>query len=137
MTAWRRCTARSVSAALVLCAEATGRSAPVKTEYVEADLVSEASSNQPGARFTLGTRLTVRPGWHVYWINPGDAGVATTIDWRLPEGFTAGAIQWPQPDRLPALGGLVTYGYSNHVMLLTDVTAPSNLRDGQTVVLRS
>ena len=28
--------------------------------------------------------------WHVYWKNPGDSGLPTTVDWILPPGFTAG-----------------------------------------------
>ncbi len=31
--------------------------------------------------------------WHTYWINPGDAGLATRVDWTLPEGYQAGGIQ--------------------------------------------
>jgi hypothetical protein len=29
-------------------------------------------------------------GWHTYWRNPGDSGLPTTLDWKLPTGIAAG-----------------------------------------------
>jgi len=39
--------------------------------------------------------------WHTYWVNAGDSGMATSLKWAPPPGFTAGPILWPYPDRLP------------------------------------
>ena len=36
------------------------------------------------SRFYLGVQLTHKPGWHTYWINPGDSGLPTTLNWTLP-----------------------------------------------------
>ena len=41
------------------------------------------------------------------------------LDWTLPPGWKAGAIQWPSPKRLP-VGPLMDYGYEGKVWLLTD-----------------
>ena len=49
-------------------------------------------------------------GWHVYWRNPGDSGLATALNWTLPPGVTAGELQWPYPHR-SQLGDIVNYGY--------------------------
>jgi thiol:disulfide interchange protein DsbD len=57
------------------------------------------------------------PGWHLYWRNPGDSGEAPRIDWSLPAGWQAGAIQWPVPKRIP-VGPLTNYGYEDQVTLL-------------------
>ena len=64
------------------------------------------------------------PQWHTYWINPGDAGLATMIKWTLPAGFSAGPIQWPTPE-IHAMGPETTYGYGGDVYLLTSITPPA------------
>lgn len=81
-----------------------------KTEAVKAELISQATSVQPGSSIRLGVLLTQEPGWHTYWKTPGDTGLSTTIDWTLPEGWKAGQIQWPTPN-LYVVGDLTNFGY--------------------------
>jgi thiol:disulfide interchange protein/DsbC/DsbD-like thiol-disulfide interchange protein len=96
----------------------------VKTEHVEARLVSERMAAQPGKPITVGLQLRMEPQWHTYWKNPGDSGLPTRIEWVLPDGWKAGAIQWPYPKPLP-VGPLMNYGYEDEVVLLTELTPPS------------
>lgn len=103
---------------------------------VEASLIAERPAIAPGETVTIGLKETIRAGWHTYWVNPGDAGQPTQIDWKLPEGWTAGKIQWPYPIRLP-VGPLMDYGYEKEVVLLTDVTAPKDAKPGETVTLNA
>jgi len=117
-----------------LAAAATG--APVKTPNVEAELVPERSALVPGATATVALRLKLRDGWHTYWRNPGDSGMPTTLDWKLPDGFTAGAIQWPAPHALP-VGPLMNYGYEGEVLHLVDLAVPASLAPGGTATLRA
>ena len=99
---------------------------PVRDQYVEAELISEYTSLQPGHVFTVALKLKHDESWHTYWKNPGDAGLPTEINWELPDGFSAGAIQWPTPHQLPFQGG-INYGYEGTVLLLVDIAAPENL----------
>lgn len=103
--------------------------------HSSATLVSEASSIAPGESFTVALRLSMEEGWHSYWKNPGDSGEPTSIDWALPPGFEAGAIQWPYPHRIP-FGPLTSYGYSDEVVLPVSITPPDTLTTGTTVTLR-
>lgn len=93
---------------------------PVATANAEAQLISEVSAVQPGRPFWVALRLQMREGWHTYWRNPGDSGLATTIAWTLPAGFQVGEILWPYPERIPA-GPLLNYGYHGEVYLLTQL----------------
>ncbi|MBU0676545.1 MAG: thioredoxin family protein [Verrucomicrobia bacterium] len=104
----------------------SGYSAPVKSEHVEAELVSAVTSVQPGESFLVAVRLKMDPHWHTYWKNPGDAGLATSIDWDLPAGFEASEIRWPPPERI-ALDPLVNFGYEDEVFLLTEITATASI----------
>lgn len=100
--------------------------------HSSAALIAEHSSIQPGTPFDLGLHMLMDPGWHSYWENPGDAGEATYIEWDLPEGFEAGEIQWPHPERIDA-GPLRSYGYSDVVTLIYEITPPADLEPGTSV----
>jgi thiol:disulfide interchange protein/DsbC/DsbD-like thiol-disulfide interchange protein len=107
---------------------------PVKTEHVEAELVSERTALVPGQTTTVALRLKMQEGWHTYWQNPGDSGLPTTLAWTLPTGVTAGPLQWPAPMALPA-GPLVNFGYEGEVLLLADITVPRDAAVGETLPL--
>ena len=64
-------------------------------QVVKASLVADTASIESGKSFRVGVRLIMDPGWHTYWKNPGDAGLATTVAWKLPKGFSAGKLGWP------------------------------------------
>jgi thiol:disulfide interchange protein len=69
-------------------------------------------------------------GWHTYWQNPGASGLSTTIEWQLPPGVTAGAIQWPVPEKLLD-PDLTTYIYQDDVVLLVPLKLAPDLPPGQ------
>ena len=102
--------------------------------HVQASLIIETTSIQPGRPCQAALRLTMDPGWHTYWLNPGDAGLPTTMKWRLPEGFRAEAFQWPYPMKI-ALPEVVSYGYADEVFLLSRIEVPSSVTPGQTLTL--
>ena len=66
-------------------------------------------------------------GWHTYWEYSGDAGLPTTIQWQLPQGFTAGPIEWPVPEAKLEPGDIQTYAYGGRVLLLTTITPPAGV----------
>ena len=92
---------------------------------VHARLVAEDKAVAPGGAITVALEEKIAPRWHTYWKNPGDAGAPTEIQWSLPPGWKAGAIQWPRPKRLP-VGPLMDYGYEGTPWLLTTLTAPAD-----------
>jgi thiol:disulfide interchange protein/DsbC/DsbD-like thiol-disulfide interchange protein len=104
-------------------APSDGASAGVSQPHVTAELIPEITTIEPGKAFDVALHLHMDKDWHTYWINPGDAGMATTITWTLPAGFTAGPIQWPTPEKHET-GGLIVYGYGGDVYLLTTITPP-------------
>jgi thiol:disulfide interchange protein DsbD len=73
-----------------------------------------------GQTFWLGLQIDHQPHWHTYWRNPGDSGLATELQWQLPEGLTAGNLIWPAPQKIP-VGSMANYGYEGRVLLVTPV----------------
>jgi len=69
------------------------------------------------------------PNWHTYWKFPGDAGIPTEINWKLPDGWKVGEIQWPIPLKLNEPGDIQIYGYHDEVLLLQEITPPASVKD--------
>src|SRR2546430_1228627 len=105
-------------------------------ELVKADLLANVDAIVRGESFIVGVRLRMARGWHTYWQYSGDSGMPTRIDWQLPPGFRAGEIQWPIPEKVVEEGDLWTYAYRDEVLLLVDITPPSDLAEKQ-VALRA
>ncbi|MBP9865827.1 MAG: septum formation protein Maf [Candidatus Omnitrophica bacterium] len=115
---------------------AAAESGKVRSEHAEASLISEYTAVQPGKPMRVALKLKTDPDWHTYWINSGDSGLATSIRWTLPEGFSAGPIQWPYPSAIRQ-DPLVTYGYHGEVWLFTTLQVPASLSPGSKVVFRA
>ncbi|MBC7918862.1 MAG: thioredoxin family protein [Rhodoferax sp.] len=103
-------------------------SAVVQTDQVRAELVAHAPQGiDPGKTVWVGLQLTHQPHWHTYWKNPGDSGLPTTLDWKLPPGVQAGAIVWPAPEKI-AIGSLANFGYEGTVLLAVPLTIGPEFR---------
>ena len=138
MSAARRLWALVAALACLGAAPAAAQSSAVAKDQakdlVRAELVSGAKALVPGATASLGVRLTMKRGWHVYWRNPGDSGLPPEMAWRLPEGVSACAFQWPVPERIP-VQHLMNYGYEGETVLLVPVSVPGTLAPGSEVTL--
>ena len=93
----------------------------VRVDQVTLD-VSLESAVKPGSTVWVAIRQVIAPGWHTYWRNPGDAGLATTLSWTLPGGTAAGDPLWPAPEKF-INGPVVDFGYRNEATLLVPITA--------------
>ena len=61
----------------------------------------------------VGVRFDMAPGWHIYWVNPGESGMATSID-------GGGPVHYPGPERFQSPGDITNYGWGDHVVLLLE-----------------
>ena len=101
----------------------------LSANHTQVKLLLPVTAARPGDTILVGVQLTMDPGWHTYWRNPGDAGTATTIQWQLPAGVTADPIQWPLPHKLPP-AEVTTYGYEGEALLLVPLHLATNLPAG-------
>ncbi|MFT4114565.1 protein-disulfide reductase DsbD family protein [Silvibacterium sp.] len=95
--------------------------------HLTVQLVVPPAQIYPGQHFTAGLYFKLEPGWHVYWTNAGDSGEPPSIRWALPDGVSAGDIQFPTPKRLP-LGPLMDFGYENEVLFPIPVTVANSVK---------
>jgi len=89
----------------------------VTTPQVRAELVAHAPQGlKAGEPLSLGLLLQHQPGWHTYWLNAGDSGLATQLNWTLPPGLQAGNTLWPIPHMI-RVGDMVNHGFEGQVLL--------------------
>jgi thiol:disulfide interchange protein DsbD len=118
-------------AQLVLPGIAAKPSSVVSTAEVRAELLAHAPQGVgAGQPLWLGLQLTHQPEWHTYWLNPGDSGLPTVLEWTLPAGVTAGDIAWPTPKKIP-IGNLANYGYEGTVLLPVPLTVAPGFKGEQ------
>lgn len=95
----------------------------------------QPGGSQPAGR--IGVLFRIEPGWHIYWRNPGDAGIPTSISWELPDGFSTGPLIWPAPEKFAELGGLSTNGYDDETLLFAQLYSPARAGGRKPVVLKA
>ncbi len=80
-----------------------------------------------GARVTMLLTLTIDPGWHVSWRNPGDTGLPTRLGVSLPAGMRLVREVWPVPvvARTPVGTQHTLEGEVPWLLELASVGAPS------------
>ena len=80
--------------------------------------------------FTAVIHLTLAPDWYLYWTNPGDAGLPLAVQWTLPDGFRAGELRFPTPEKI-VHEEIVAYGYHHELIVLCTLTPPVGYRAGR------
>lgn len=112
-----------------LCAAVApaGAQPPSGDTLIKPSILVDTTAVEPGKPFRAGILLSIEPGWHTYWQHPGDSGEPPRAEWSLPEGFSAGDLQFPTPIRFDVPGGLVNYGYKDAVMLIATITPPAKV----------
>ncbi len=133
----RRLMTRLLFAALIALPVATWAGpeyGAVERDHIRAELVAEVDAIVPGQSFMAGLRLDPDINWHTYWINAGDSGLPTTLEWQIENGVTASAIQWPWPEALE-VGHLLNYGYKGEHLLPVRIDTPATLQPGDRFTL--
>ena len=110
----------AVFAALPATAASSARAA-----HVSVRLVPQSTLPRPGTDDPIAIDISPAPGWHVYWLDPGDSGYAPALTWHLPTGVTAGAVEFPVPTMM-TLSGIASNIHVGRTILLSHLRVPSN-----------
>ncbi len=107
----------------------------VENSPIEIRLVSNVKAIGPSQRFFIGIHQKMLPGYHTYWKNAGTVGLPTSVEWDLPEGWSAGEINWPVP-QVTRMAVYDVWGYEEEVLLPIQFTPPDILSSDKPVVLK-
>ena len=108
---------------LILLALLTPALAEARVNAIQPELVAEGPA-VPGGEVELAIVMHTRPGWHGYWLNPGDAGLPMAVEWQVPPGASVAPLRYPVPSRL-TIGGLMNYVYERDYALLARLKVPA------------
>ena len=128
-----KCTlmAAIVSSGSLAYAEAAGKSAAPKStagfavpkeQPVQAELITEHASIQPGGETKVGVYFEIEEGWHIYYKDPGDAGLPTKVTWKAPPAVSFGPLTWPKAQQFLDPGNIKTFGYTDAVILYSPIS---------------
>lgn len=105
---------------------------PGAERHIDVRLIGGAE----GGRATLALVMKPRPGWHGYWLNPGDAGQPVSVTWTLPKDAEAGPLRYPVPERL-LMSGLMNYVFARDYALLAEIKFSKPVSAGETMPVRA
>lgn len=111
-------------------------SAPVTSSRATVELLSATDSVAPGQTVELGLHFRFQPGWHIYWMNPGDAGQTPRIELFAPAASTVSDVHWPAPER-HVDGPITTFVHQGDVLLPFTLTLPAGQAAGALTVKAS
>lgn len=117
---------------LVTCALGCRDTSQVDGPHLNVQLIADQDSISPGSAFTLGIQFTPEPGWHIYWKNPGDSGLAPRFAWTKDREVQIQEALWPYPERITS-GPLVNYGYEKVLIPFPAHLATTSSHDSVTV----
>lgn len=115
----------------LLNANAVGTASNSSVEILTQDVVKISENN-----YLIGVKYKFDPGWHTYWINPGDSGEKAIFNWNLPQGYSISSPKWPAPEVIP-YPPLMTYGYENEVIILFNLNKDSQSDTNDEIILHS
>lgn len=94
-------------------------------------LIPEVTAVAPGEPFRIALKLEHPEKWHSYYLNTGGIELPPSIEWKLPSGAKAGAIQWPVPEVKDGFNGK-SFVYNGSPVFLIEITPPASLSPGDT-----
>ncbi|MGA9657634.1 MAG: protein-disulfide reductase DsbD domain-containing protein [Asticcacaulis sp.] len=126
-----------ISLLACLCALALpAQAADGQSAHIKARLIAQSLTVAPDGDVVLALDYTPSPGWHTYWVNPGDTGLPPKFKWNLPDGVSIGDTEYPTPDLLPAFG-LMSYGFTGQTVLLMPLHNGAKLVAGDDLPLKA
>ncbi len=87
-----------------------------ETEHGRVRLIAAVTAVGDDVVLPLGLEFQMKPGWHIYWRSPGDAGYPPRADWSASQNLQSAEVRWPAPHRFSVLD-MQTIGYADQVVL--------------------
>ena len=91
-----------------------------KYDFVKIKLLNVIKYDGAKPTILLGLKVTLSPGWKIYWRNPGDAGLPPEIKWNNTNKIQSLKLLFPSPIRFNFYD-IETFGYENKVIFPLEI----------------
>jgi DsbC/DsbD-like thiol-disulfide interchange protein len=78
------------------------------------------------SKYELLFHFKIKEDWHLYWINPGDAGLMVSFDWEYPDGVKD-TVFYPIPKK-KVESGITSFIYEEELLILADLWIPVHIK---------
>jgi thiol:disulfide interchange protein DsbD len=95
---------------------------------VQTELLTDVEQVAPGESIRVAVAFSMDGGWHIYWENPGDAGVPTDIEWQA-EDVEFGPLKWSAPELFTESDSMTVFGYDGRIVLFSEATVADDARE--------
>ncbi len=102
---------------------------------IASSLIAASPTPAANASTTLAIHMTPQEGWHGYWKQPGDVGLAPRLTWQLPAGVSVGEPAYPLPETL-LIDGMMNNVYGQPYALLAELTIAEDVPLGTLLPIR-
>lgn len=109
------------------------------TKETTATIKPEVTQIEPGDFFRVAFVLDLQPKFHAYFKNAGIVGDPPSVEWELPDGFTAGELMFPLPKAFKSIStGVesVGYGYEGKAIFVTEIGSDENVEKGKSFTIK-
>ncbi len=101
-------------------------------EMVEVKFISSITKVQK-ENFYIALDFNLKPGWKIYWRQPGDSGMPPNLDYKNSNNLKSLDLKWPFPKKEYEAANLLTNIYKDNVIIpilitVKDPTKPLNLQ---------
>ena len=118
----------------LLVSSCTRKNESIKVPMIKMDLfILENTFQTNDSIIRIFGRIILAPGWHTYWLNPGDAGLPPRFE-PVSQGISLDNLHLSVPHRIME-GSIVTIGYKDSMFFTID--AHSNDSIISNVILQS
>jgi len=118
-----------LAAAILLPPQALAQPSPTGLK-AKAQLICDHLSVAPGSSVYMALKMTMEPGWHIYWRNAGDAGLPPQLLIKQTSTVAPSALGdllWPLPKLLPVVPGeIMDYGYDEQAVFAIPLRIPED-----------
>ena len=98
---------------------------PLAAQSLDVDQIVQAEIlpgwRAEGGQHFAALHLTLAPGWHTYWRNPGASGIPPDLGWQGSGNLAALTVHWPVPVVFE-INGAKSIGYSGDLVLPLELT---------------
>lgn len=120
---------------LVSCLSGCAGGGPDDADPVRVTVTLAPGAAEPGGAVTLLWKFELADDWHLYWTGRNDSGYPPKVELDLPEGWIAGGLQWPAPERHEMEGGILDHVYHHDFVLMQRVGVPRDAVPGEKIVV--
>lgn len=99
-----------LSMALVFSGKSFAFMQNYETDKVKVTLLTSYDAISPHQDLDVLVKFEMKKGWHIFAQDPGDIGLPTKVEWKLPQWYQVENVQWSRFQKFES-DGIVQYGY--------------------------